>query len=215
VKTARVLALVDDARAARAMLAISSALAQLMHRELQVVYLENAAALTAAELPATQVLAAASARWTALAPCDVEAAWRTDADRLRVLAEQASLAHAVRWSMRVMRGALADAARSLMAQSDLLLVAGVAPHFALAAAHRSCRTVLALDDGSPAGAQAVSVAARLAAALGARLQRQAVRPGSDWTLAAPADLLVMPQSLRPARAGALPQQITLLVGPAA
>jgi len=213
VTTAQVLALVDDARAARSLLAISSALAQLMQRELQVVYLENAAALAAAALPATQVLAAASARWTALAPPDLELAWRIEAGRLRALAEQASLERAVRWSMRVVRGALPEAAQALMAQCDLLVLASATPHFGMAATPQPCRTVTVLDDGGPAGAQALQLARRLAEALGARLQRQPVRPGAIWTLSEPTDLLVLPQGLRASQADGRPRQATLLVGP--
>ncbi|MBL8350752.1 MAG: hypothetical protein JNL87_10590 [Burkholderiaceae bacterium] len=211
----QVLTLVDDARAARAALAISSALAQLVQRELQVVYVENAAALAAAALPVTQVLAAASAHWAPLAPLDVEQAWRLEADRLRVLAEQASLQRAVHWSMRVMRGRLADAARTLMPQCDLLMLAGAAPQFALTEQRPPCRTVVAVDDGSPAGTQAVQLATRLAQVLGARIQRQPVRAGAAWTLSGPADLLVLPYGLQAAHdASGRPRQATLLVGAA-
>lgn len=212
---AQVLALVDDARTARALLDISSVLAQLMQRELQVIYLENAAALAAAALPATQVLAAASGRWAPLAPLDVAQGFAQEADRLRALAEQAALQRAVQWSMRVMRGALPEAARSLMRQSDLLLVAGGVSRFSLPAAQLRCRAVTALDDGTAAGAQALQVAARLTAALGAQLRQQTVVAGSAWSLSGPADLLVLPQALQPALARHRETRpATLLVGPA-
>jgi hypothetical protein len=75
--------------------------------------------------------------------------------------------------------------------------------------------VLELDDGSPAAAQAATVAARLAKALGARLQRQTVRAGSGLTLLAPADLLVLPRDLQAPLVTAPSRQTTLLVGPTA
>ena len=211
----QVLALVDDARAARVLLDISSVLAQLMQRELQVVYLEDVAALAAAALPATRVLAAASGRWAPLAPLDVAQGFAQEADRLRALAEQAALHRAVQWSMRVMRGGLPDTARSLMRQSDLLLVAGGLARFSLPDAPLRCRAVTALDDGTAAGAQALQIATRLTAALGAQLRRQPVIAGSAWTLSGPADLLVLPQALQPALARQRTvRPATLLVGPA-
>jgi len=193
----RVLALLDDPGAAQVLLEVSSALAQLMQRELQVVYLESAAALAAAELPATQVLAAARGRWGPLAPLDVAQGFAQEAARLRALAEQAALQRAVRWSMRVVRGALPDTTRHLMQQNDLLLVAGVSQRLGLPTAHLRCRAVIALDDGTPASAQALQIATRLTTALGVRLQRQSVVAGSSWALDGPADLLVLPYTLQP------------------
>lgn len=211
---AQVLALFDDPRAAAALLEISSALAQLMRRELQVVYLENAAALAAAELPATQVLAAARGRWAPLAPRDVAQGFAQEAGRLRALAEQAALQRALQWSMQVVRGALPDTTRRLMQQCDLLLVAGDVSRFSLPTAHGHCRSVTALDDGTAAGAQALQIATRLTAALGAQLQRQTVVAEAGWALAGPADLLVLPHSLQPVLTRRRPPwPTTLLVGP--
>lgn len=186
---AQVLTLLDDARTARAVLAISSALAQLMHRDLHLVYVEAADALAAAALPATRVLGPASNRWAPLAPTDVEQGWRIETERLRALAGEAALQRAVGWSLRVVRGALLDAARTLLPQSDLLLVAGSTARFPLPGG-TACRTVTAVDDGTPAGAQALRVAARLATVLGARL-----RQGPAGAAAAPVDLLVLPHTL--------------------
>jgi len=205
---AQVLTLLDDARTARAVLAISSALAQLLHRDLHLVYVEAADALAAAALPATRVLGTTSTHWAPLAPTDVEQGWRTEAERLRALAGQAALQRAVGWSLRVVRGGLLDAARSLLPQADLLLVAGSTAGFPLPA-RTACRTVTAVDDGTPAGAQALRLAARLATVLGARLQQG---PGGPSTT--PVDLLVLPRSLwaRTYAPAGQPRPHALLVG---
>lgn len=60
----RVLAVLDDASVAGALIEASCALAQLVRRELQLVYVESAAALAAAALPQSRVLAQAAHAWT-------------------------------------------------------------------------------------------------------------------------------------------------------
>jgi hypothetical protein len=193
----RVLAVLDDASVAAALLDASAALAGLTHRELQVVYVESAAALAAAALPVTRVLAHAAQAWSPFAPADVERGWRLDLARLRTIAEQASMRRAVRWSLRVTRGALRQTAIELCTESDLLLVAGMPAPLAAARTRRPRGLVAAFDDGSAAGRQAVQVATQLAAALGARLRVS--RPpatGGDARAVERADLLVLPSDLR-------------------
>lgn len=166
----RVLAVLDDASVARALLDASCALAQLVQRELQLVYVENAAALAAAALPATRVLAQAAHAWTPLAPEDVERGWRAQAARLRAQAERATARHPVNWSMRVTRGALHQTVLDLCGETDLLLVAAAPAHAAPADAPLKRAPVCALDDGSAAGQEAVRLAGSLAQALGAPLR---------------------------------------------
>lgn len=205
----RLLAVLDDTRTAGTLLDISCVLAELMRRELELVYVESAAALAAAALPTTQVLAQATARWTPLAAPDVERAWLADAGRLRALAAQATRSRALAWSLQVTRGTLRETALALQAQSDLLLVGGTAAALAEVARtdHRAAartagrqappstwrRRVVALDDGSAAGQQAVAIAQRLCSAMGAHLDVRRFDPtqaGPSW-LVRP-DLVVMP-----------------------
>lgn len=185
----RVLVVLDDAALAAALLEASCALAQLMQRELQLVYVESSAALAAAALPATRVLASPVQAWTPLAPQDVERGWRVQAARLRLLADRASARHAVSWSMRVLRGALPQAALALREESDLLLV-GASPGRFEAERRRPRPLIVALDDGTPAGQQALRVAAQLADAIGARLELRPLDPHDGSRLAA-ADLVVL------------------------
>lgn len=230
----RLLAVIDDTRTAGALLDISCALAELMRRELRLVYVESAAALAAAALPTSLVLAQATARWTPLAAPDLERAWQADAGRLRALAAQASLARAVAWSLQVTRGTLRETALALQAQSDLLLVGGSASSLAelSGTAPRSTthptrhgarpssarQLVLALDDGSDAAQQAVAIARQLSDALGARLEVQRFDPaqGGPPRLVRP-DLVVMPGPWTVPRGMAAPQRRTptLLVRPLA
>lgn len=194
--TESVLAVLDDACAAAAVLDLSTALAQLLNRQLQVVYVESAAALAAAELSATRVLAQAATQWSRLAPTDVELAWRAQALRLRALAERVSQPRAVSWSLRVTRGALDRTALALLPETDLLLVGGAAAAFALGRAAPRRRVIAALDDGGPAGHEALRIAERLCTAIGARLQVHRVDPAHGAaTLPAHADLLVVPATL--------------------
>jgi hypothetical protein len=208
----QVLMVLDDAAVAAALLDASCALAQLMRRELRLVYVESRAALAAAALPTTQVLARSAQAWAPLAPADVEQGWRAEAARLRTLAERASARHAVAWSMRVMRGALAEAALALQAESDLLLVAGTASRFEAAQRARRPR-IVALDDGQPSGHDALRVATQLAQALGARLETRKLAtqpPAAAW--ANDADLLVLPATALATLAPGEPHPPLLLVG---
>jgi hypothetical protein len=190
----RVLAVLDDASMAETLLEASCALAQLVRRELQLVYVESAAALAAAELPSTRVLAQAARAWTPLAPEDVERGWRVQAARLRALAEQATTRRTVSWSMRITRGALRQTALALRDETDLLLVAAAPSHFALADT-RSARTfIAALDDGSAAGQAAVRLAGRLAQALGAPLRLFRIDGQPQLPPLATARLVVAPAS---------------------
>lgn len=208
----QVLMVLDDAAVAAALLDASCALAQLMRRELRLVYVESQAALAAAALPAARVLARSAQSWAPLAPADVERGWLAEAARLRTLAERASARHAVGWSMHVVRGALAEAALALRAESDLLLVAGAQRPFEAAQRTRRAR-IVALDDGSPAGHQAQLVAARLAQAIGARLETRKLAtqpPAAAW--ASDAELLVLPAAALAALPRGAPHAPLLLVG---
>lgn len=209
-----VLMLLDDAAVAAALLDASCALAQLMQRELQLVFVESRAALAAASLPMTRVLARSAPHWAPLAPEDVERGWRAQAARVRSLAERASARHAVGWSMRVVRGALADEARALRAESDLLLL-GAAPARFEPPRHARRTHIVVLDDGSEAGRQAQRVAAQLAQALGARLEtRKLATQPATAAQAGEADLLVLPAAALAALPADRPHAPLLLVGAA-
>lgn len=119
----RVLVLLDDTAAATAAIELSSLVARQVQRPLEVVYIESASALRAAALPLARVLAPGG-DWAPLAPQDVERGYALQAARLRALTERIALRDSVCWSMRVVRGALAQAALELRAQSDLVLVGG-------------------------------------------------------------------------------------------
>lgn len=188
---AQVLAVLDEASAAAAVLEYSAALAQLMRRGLALVYVESAAALTAAELSATRVLGHATARWTPFAPPDVERAWRAQALRLRSLAERVSQSKAVPWTLRVTRGALREAALGLLAEADLLLVGGGARAFMLTRSAAARPVVAVRDDSGPAGREAARIAAQLCQSLNARL----VELPPDAQSGPGVDLLVVPATL--------------------
>lgn len=208
----QVLAVLDEASAAPAVLDMSAALAQIAQRQLQLVYVESAAALAAAELSATRVLAEATAHWTPFAPPDLERAWRAQALRLRQLAERASQPRAVQWSLRVTRGALRQTALALLPESDLLLVGGAAAFVpGRGSARRS--VVAVIDDGSGAAQLALRLANSLARALGARLEVHRIVPARDAPPLIHADLLVVPATLAAGKALlALARVPTLLVG---
>lgn len=209
--TGRVLAVLDDAAGAARVLDACCALAQALRRDVQLVFVESRAALAAAELSVTQVLASPGHAWAPLAAEDVERGWRVHAARLRELAAQASRLRAVRWSLRVTRGSLRETTLALLGEagSDLLLVAAAPPLSARAPG----RCVVVLDDGGPAGCQALAVATRLAEALPARLQVQRAGPGG-LSLPSAAELVVAPRELlTPAQLAAL-RVPALLVGPA-
>mgnify|MGYP005844398215 CR=1 FL=1 len=211
---ARLLALVDDAKVGRHVVELSSALAQQLQRRLEIVYVESAAALLAAALPVTRVLAPGAAEWQPFAPQDVERGYRAQEARLRALAERVTLRRSVQASLRVVRGALPQLAVELRAQSDLILLGGAAVELAWTAPARRRRVVAVLDDASPEGEQARRVGQQVAQALGAALD---VRSASGETAARLArssrcDLLVLPRPLvAPALVAALPVPV-LLVG---
>lgn len=188
----RVLAVLDDASMADALLEASCALAQLVQRELQLVYVENAAALAAAALPATRVLAQGAHAWAPLAPEDVERGWRAQAARLRALAERATTRRTVSWSMRITRGALRPTLQALRDETDLLLVAAAPSRLALAEQRPRRASVAALDDGSAAGREAVALAGRLAQALGAPLRVFKIDGQPELPSLASARLVVAP-----------------------
>jgi hypothetical protein len=208
----RLLALVDDAALTRHVVELSSALAQQLQRQLEIVYVESAAALLAAALPVARVLAPGGREWQPFAPHDVERGYRAQEARLRALAERVTLRGSVHASLRVMRGALPQLAIELHAQSDLMLLGGAAVEATWPA--RRHRAVAVLTDASPAGEQARRVGEQVAQALGAALD---VRSASADTVAQLArssrgDLLVLPRTLvAPADLASLRQPV-LLVG---
>jgi hypothetical protein len=210
----RLLALVDDSALTRHVVELSSALAQQLQRPLEIVYVESAAALLAAALPVTRVLAPGGAGWQPFAPQDVERGYRAQEARLRALAERVTLRRSVQASLRVMRGALPQLAVELHAQSDLMLLGGATVDTAWPAGTRRRRVVAVLDDASPAGEHARHIGRQVAQALGAVLD---VRSASSETAARLArssrcDLLVLPRPLvAPALVASLPQPV-LLVG---
>lgn len=209
---AQVLVVLDDAAVAASLLDASCTLARLTRRELQLVYVESRAALAAATLPSTQVLARSAHAWAPLAPADVERGWLAEAARLRTLAGRAGARHAVGWSMRVVRGALGEAALALHADTDLLLVAGASAPFAPAPRRRRLHIVV-FDDDTASGREALQLAARLAQALGARLEtRRLVSQPAAAAWASDADLLVLPAAARPALSAGPTHPAMLLVG---
>jgi hypothetical protein len=196
-----VLALLDDAAAAADVIELSTALAQQLQRPLEVVYVESVPALVAAALPFTQVLAETRAQWTTFAPQDVESGYRAQLARLREIAARATTRRAVRWSLRTVRGVLAQAVVELHAESDLMVVgtAGVRPPALprIAPVRRPLRIAVVTDD-SPVGAQAREVAQQVATALGGVLTVH--RASGDAAAAAAArerhcDLFVLPRGL--------------------
>lgn len=195
---ARLLAVADDAAGGAAVLDAGCVLAQLLRRELQLVFVEDAAALAAAELPVTQVLGRGCQLWESFGAMDVERGWRAQAERLRALALQAAARRAVPWSLRVTRGCVRDTTRALLAGSDadLLLLAAASTGAMHPGARAARRRLAAVDDGSAAGRQALEIARQLADALAARLEvRRGDVPGGDLSFAASADLLVLPRDL--------------------
>lgn len=189
----QLLVLLDDATLARPVVELCSAVAQGLSRALDVVYVESAPAWAAAALPFTQELAYGSGRWQPLALQDVERGFRTQATRLRQMTERVAVRHDLRWSVRVVRGALHQTVQAMRAQADLLLVAGamgrVMPPLPSRPRRRVAIAVVA--DASPAGQRALQLAGQLAQALGGTL---AVRHG-DAARHEACDLLVMPGSL--------------------
>lgn len=212
----QLLTLLDDAALARRVIEVSTALAQVLQRPLEVIYVESAPALLAAALPFTQVLAEGGAQWHRLEPVDVELGYRAQAERLRTLTERITLRHAVHWSMRVVRGALPRAAFELHAQSDLVLVGTASPAPALAPPRRATArpVIVAVTDDGEAGQRSTQVGREAAQALGGTLVVRHAAAGhtSDTVTAARCDLLVLPRALAtPAVLAALPQP-ALLVG---
>lgn len=203
VAPAPVLALLDDAATAAALVEWSATLARALRRELSLVYVESARSLVAAALPLTQVLAPGRAQWRPFAPADIEQGFRVQAARLRELAARIAGRDALHWSLRTMRGELADTARHLQAEADLLLLPpplgfGSAAWFPLeseahhrpgppAVRHRPVLLVLA--DAAPESPRALQVAYQLAEALRGTVEVAAL--DADRIVAARADLVVL------------------------
>lgn len=208
----QVLALLDDAAAARTLLEMSAALARLMQRELSVVYVESQHALHAAALPFAQVLAPQAAQWRALQPGEIEQGFKAQAARLRQLSEHIALREAVQCTLRVRRGSLGQLAAELQTESDLLLLAGNAPFSTAGEVPRQRRqTVLvSMRDDGDAAARAQRVAAQLARSLRAVLEP--VQPALLEQAARHADLLVLPRGALDARQLARLRCPVLLVG---
>jgi hypothetical protein len=149
----QLLALLDDAAAAGALLEVSSALARALRRDLELVYVESERALVAAALPCTQVLPGTGLRWLPLQPSDIEQGFRAQAARLREMAERIALRDALRCSLRVVRGSLGRATAELGGEADLLLLAPAAPATEAPRSRTPRRrllvTLLAEDDAPP------------------------------------------------------------------
>jgi len=207
----RIAVVLDDAAGAALPLEWSSALAQSLQRDLQVIYVESTSVLNAAALPITQALAHAGARWQAFGPRDVERGYRLEAERLRALLQQSSAHHTVRGSLEVVRGDLHQAAWQVGAAVDLVLVGGASAAALTARAVQRCRSVLVwVDDGGEETEQLVSLARRCAESLGAtarivRAELSAVNQG-------PGDLLVLPRARVSALVLARLRRPALLVG---
>lgn len=219
-RSTKVQVALDDAGAGETVLALSSALARELACELAVVYVESAASVSAAALSVAQVLPHAASSWLPLRPDDVEQGFRSHAARLRQLTELWAGRDALRWSLRVMRGSLADAPALLSGESTLLFLATAPPpglpgvcH--VGAARRRPLVALATDEGAP-GALAQAAAARLARALGGVLQPwPAAPPAGEGSPAVahprPDVLVMMRRAIAPGTLAWLPCPV-LLVG---
>jgi K+-sensing histidine kinase KdpD len=201
-----ILALLDDTAEGAALIEWSARLARVLQRELELVYVENTQALAAAALPDTRVLAHAGGPWQAFAPQDIERGFRMQAERLRTLAGAIGSRHAVDWSLRTLRGTLAQAALGLFGDEDLLFVGSPMPLRALAQRGMPGRrtrpaVVLLATDERGAGARDRAAATQLAREWSALLQVLTVAPGADLAelllRGSPlqADLLVLPRAL--------------------
>ena len=221
---AQVLALLDDAASGAALLELASPLARVLQRELSVVYVESSSSLVAAALPFTQVLARSGLQWLPLQPDDVEQGFRAHQARLRQLTARVALRDALRWSLRVVRGSLREAAEQLQSESDLLLLAGTPP-LPTRSAHAASRPtrrqplVAVLGDGDEASQRAWQVASQLARALTGVLEvvhidrRARLLDQPERLLAlARCDVLVLPRTTLDASALALLRCPVLLVG---
>jgi hypothetical protein len=204
----QILVLLDDAAAGATLLALSSALAQALKRDLGLVFVENSRSLAAAALPFTQVLPHSGAGWVPLSTDDVEQGFRAHAARLRGLAARIALQHRVDWSLRVVRGNLDALAASLHGESDLLLLAGLR-NIESPRAPPNRRTVVAVARAGDALAlRAQDVASALAGALDGVLEtRQGPGP-----LGPQPDVLVLPRLLLSPRLLAERRCPLLLVG---
>lgn len=205
-----VLALLDDAAAGATLLELSATLARMQRRELSLVYVESASALVAAALPIARVLAPGAAQWRPLSPPEVELGFRAHAARLREIATRIALRDALTWSLRVMRGSLAQAAIELSLQADLLLLAPPAPPGLARAAGIGGRRPRITVVGSESGPdpRVLLIATQLAQALAGTVQIERLAPGATLAEApgrlesvARSDLLVL--SRAPLDAGAL------------
>lgn len=165
-----VLAVLDDSAAGASLIECSAALAHLLGRGLTVVHVQSTLALQAAALPQSRALAHAGAPWVPFDPRDVERGWRAQAARLQALAAPIAMRHALRWSMRTVRGEPGAVARSLLEETDALFLGTMAWRARLAPAPRRARVPAAsmlavLDDGSDAARSAGQLAERLARSL--------------------------------------------------
>ncbi|MBE0548876.1 MAG: hypothetical protein IH627_14765 [Rubrivivax sp.] len=188
--------------------------------ELAVVYVDSAASVSAAAPTVTRVLPHAGASWLPLRPADAEQGSRSHAARLRELIERLAGRHALRWSLRVLRGSLAEAPTLLAGESTLLFLATasapgppVARH--AAPSRRQPLVALASDDGGP-GPQSLAAAKRLARALGGVLQSwppgSATSHGPRVAASVRPDVLVMTRhAFAPCAPAMLPYPV-LLVG---
>ena len=210
----RITVVLDDVGAAAAPLQWSSALARALQRELLVVYVESASAMSAAALPITQALAHAGADWAPYSPADIERGYRIQLQRLREWMRQAAAQHAVRSSLEVVRGALHDAVMAVDGQSDLVLLSGVALAPGAARGMRRCHSVLVWSDDSEQGLQLVEMATRCAQSLGAtrRVVHAKKQLDSGEIERAQADLLVLSRAGVSAQMLASARRPLLLVG---
>ncbi len=200
----RVLAVFDDTHDAERVIEWSASLALALNRDFGVVYVQSTAALVAASLPFTQVLAPAGGTWAPFAPLDMERAYRAQAERLRRFAEYAAQRRALNWSLQTLRGGLPQLVFDALAEVELLFVAPtplpVAAPSGVRRAQRRLQVAVAIRGGDP-GAELVALAKALADALGGSLHVihvDPVGPAGGATLprsAANTDLLVLPRSL--------------------
>ncbi|MFO1220873.1 MAG: hypothetical protein U1E89_21110 [Burkholderiaceae bacterium] len=214
--TLQVLAVIDDAAACASLLEWSGALAQAVHCDLTVVYVEDTLALRAAALPITQVLAHVGTGWTSFDIPDVERGYRVQAARLRQQTERMAARLELRCSMRTARGALAQAALAVADEAALVVVAPAALRSVPAQASRMPKVLALWADRSQLGAVR-RIATQLARGAGGswaeRQVDEAALPAAVGE--AQADLIVLPRALAQPGVLARARQPVLLVGEAA
>lgn len=185
----RILVALDASADSLAALAASAELAAAIEAELLGLYVEDADLMHAREHPFALEIDLVSATPRPLQSGELERQLRVQAARVRQMLARMADSIGVRWSFRNVRGRVASEVLARVAEADLvilgatgqsmrkglgstaqvLLEAGSGPVMVLRRGTRLGRTIHVLYDGTPAGEQALAVAASLMKREGARL----------------------------------------------